>query len=361
MDKLLNKLSGRAYYGLHFQSGVAEYPEFVGESGNPLRIYVDSDTAKAMDPSFRGKPVFVQHKVGISPEDFQEADGYVWKSFFNKSDGNHWAMFLVTTEKGEEAIRNGAKLSNAYFRKTQSGPGEWHSVPYDEKVESAEYEHLAIVENPRYEESIILTPDEFQKYNEDKEAELLKLANSKPKEKKKREGLMFNMFKKTKVESEESAEMKDMVVKLPSSGKELSIEELIQNADEYEKEKENKKKNKKKNEDKEPKEEGMENEDKEKMSLNDEDMGKIVKMVYEKMANMEEEKKKENKKKNDEEDEKTENEEEEDKKAENEKFSPNFIRALQNAGFEYKGEEQEPLKNEVDLTSDQLARGRERY
>lgn len=356
---------------MHFQPGVAEYPEFSGENGKPLRIYVSGDTAKQMDPSFRGKPVFVKHKSDITEEEFQNADGYVWNSFFNKSDGNHWVQFIVTTPKGKDAISKGWKLSNAYYRESESGPGSWHSVPYDSEVKSGKYDHLAIVDTPRYEESNILTTEEFQIYNQEKERELLRLANSKPKKRKgKSEGLMFNMFKKTKLENEESENLKDTVVTLPKSGKELSIEEIIQNADKYlvneeEKDKENKKKNKKNEDMKEPKEEGMENEDKDedKKSMNEGELAEVVKRVHKLVMDSMDEKKMDNE---DDEDKKSENEyDEDDKEKKNTKNSvdPNYILALQNAmaSVGKQNIQNEKVESTVDLRSDQLARGKERY
>ena len=62
-----------------------------------------------------------------------------------------------------------------------SGSGVCHGVDYDNEVTDGEYEHLALVEDPRYEDSIILTPDEFKAYNLEKENELSMLTNSKSK------------------------------------------------------------------------------------------------------------------------------------------------------------------------------------
>ena len=87
--------------------------------------------------------------------------------------------FIVVSDAGHQAIASGWKLSNAYNIKQFAGGGRWHNVDYLKEVVDAEYEHLAIVPNPRYEESIILTPDQFKDYNSKKELELKRLANSK--------------------------------------------------------------------------------------------------------------------------------------------------------------------------------------
>jgi hypothetical protein len=228
----MKDLSGKIYYGLHFQPGVAEYKDIPKEDGSPLRIFVNSDTARKMDPSFAGKPIFVKHKTEVNEEEFSKAVGYVVESFFNKTDGNHWAKFIITKDEGEEKIRDGWALSNAYFRVKESAGGRYHGVDYDTQVNEGMYEHLAIVNDPRYEESKVLTPDQFKQYNSEKEQELLKLANSKNEKTKKERRGMLHIFKREKVEN--SADLENMMVTLPRSGKDITITDLVKNADDSE-------------------------------------------------------------------------------------------------------------------------------
>ena len=213
----------KIFYGLHFQSGVAEYKDL---DGQPM-IYINPDTAKGMDRSFQGRPVFVEHADEVDFHDVQSADGVVVRSFYNKADGNHWAEFLVYTDEGLSKIGEGWKLSNAYEVTEERGSGNWHGVDYDREVANAEYEHLAIVPNPRYADSIILSAEEFKQYNLDKEAELLRLANSKGDK-----VMNFTLFKKEKVKN--SKELADMSVTLPKSKVEKTITQLVNEADEKE-------------------------------------------------------------------------------------------------------------------------------
>lgn len=225
----------KVYYGLHMVEGVAEYKDEQTNNGQPYRIFVGESVIKNMDPTYAGKPLYVLHVDDVNLDALQnEADGYVVESFFNKSDGKHWAKFIVVSDRGHEAIRSGWKLSNAYIPKQFSGGGKWHGVEYLKEVEAAEYEHLALVPNPRYEESIILTPEEFKTYNSDKELELKKLANSLTKGAK----AMFSFFKKTKVDN--AADLEAMSVVLPKTGKEVSLSSIINAADEAEEKKEKK-------------------------------------------------------------------------------------------------------------------------
>lgn len=193
-------------------------------------IYINGDTAKSMDKSFQGKPVVVMHTdepdLSRVHTDF---DGMVIRSFYNKADGNHWAEFVVYTDDGLEKIASGWKLSNAYGITQERGRGTWHGVDYDTEVASAEYEHLAIVPNPRYQDSIVLTPEQFKAYNEEKEDELLRIANSKG------ENKMFKLFKKEAVKN--SDELTSMSVMLPKSKIEKTITQLVNEADSAEEKK----------------------------------------------------------------------------------------------------------------------------
>lgn len=219
---------GSIFYGMHFYPGVAEYQE---PDKAAFRVFLNEDTIRRMDPTFAGRPVFVLHvdDVAESVDELRkEADGWVIESFFNAADGKHWTKFIAVSERAERAIRNGMKLSNCY-RATNLGPGgTWNGVQYAKEITGGEYEHLAIVPNPRYEESVILTPEEFKAYNENKIQELKRLANNKE------DGtpmkVKLNLFRRAKVEN--SADLEGVLVALPKSGREVSIETLVNEADE---------------------------------------------------------------------------------------------------------------------------------
>lgn len=219
---------GNIYYGMHFYPGVAEYQEPEGEA---FRVFLNESTIRAMDPSFAGRPLYVEHVDGVE-EDVDElrgeVDGWVIESFYNKADGKHWVKFIVVSSRGEEAIKSGMRLSNAYFPKSYGQGGMWNGVSYQKEVTAGEYEHLALVRNPRYDESVVKTPAQFKAYNEEQTAELTRLANSKDKKGDKKMGA-FSVFKKSKVEN--SDDIAGMSVMLPKSKKEITLEALINAAD----------------------------------------------------------------------------------------------------------------------------------
>lgn len=219
---------GKVFYGLHFVPGVAEYRDKDG----PYRVYLNSETTKRMDKSFEGRPLFILH-VDEVEDDIEtlkrDADGFVVKSFYNAADGKHWCEFLVLSDEAEELIREGGyRLSNSYYVTHKGPPGTWNGVKYRFEVTAAEYEHLALVPDPRYGESIILTPDEFKNYNEQKLADVPRILNSK----KGSTGMKLTFFKREKVKNSE--EYANIMVALPKSGKQYSILQLVNKADEAE-------------------------------------------------------------------------------------------------------------------------------
>ncbi len=70
-----------------------------------------------------------------------------------------------------------------------------------------------------------MTPEQFKKYNEDSMFELKRLANDTNNGK--GSGMKIQLFKKTKVDND----FADMSVVLPKSGREITLAELIKNAD----------------------------------------------------------------------------------------------------------------------------------
>lgn len=217
------KQNPKIFYGLHMEPGVAEYRD---PEKDPYRILISEETIKNMDATFAGRPVYVKHVDAVDLSNLQnEADGYVVESFFNKVDGKHWVKFIVVSDKGHEALSKGWKLSNAYIPKEMSSGGLWHGVEYQKEVMKGEYEHLAIVPNPRYENSIVLTPEQFKSYNEEKALELQKVANSKG------ETSMFEFLKRSKVENAAAVELEQTSVLLPKSKKEMTIAQLVTDMD----------------------------------------------------------------------------------------------------------------------------------
>lgn len=217
--------SARVFYGMHMEPGTAEY---VDKEGKAYKVFLNEATVKNMNKSFMGKPVYVDHvdKVDLSKVE-REAAGWVVESFYNKYDGKTWCKFLVFSDAGHEAVRKGWKLSNAYFPTAKGASGRWHGMDYRYEIDAAEYEHLAIVPNPRYESSVIMDEDAFRNYNKAKEADLL--TNSQNKKKENTQMSKFNFFKREKVEN--SADLEASMVTIGK--KDMSVASALELAEKF--------------------------------------------------------------------------------------------------------------------------------
>lgn len=205
------------FYCRHMETGTARY--------HNETILINGESIKKMAPSFVGKPVYVNHQ-DVDIENLQaEADGYVTDSFYNTLDGWLWAKFIVVSDKGHDAIRKGWSVSNAYSPSTTSTGGTHHNVLYDREITNGVFNHLAIVNNPRYESAKIFTTAEFKAYQAAKEAELKELQNSK--------GAKKMKFFKNKREEVQELDA-DTLIEL-ENGKTVSVSEMINAVTEKEK------------------------------------------------------------------------------------------------------------------------------
>ncbi len=224
--KLLNgEGKGQVFYGLHMVPGVAEYQEPGKEA---FRIFINEDAIREMGPTFAGRPIFVEHVDEVEENLTKlktEADGWVVESFYNAADGKNWVKFIIVSELGLSAIRRGYRLSNAYIPKSFGPSGLWNGVSYQKEVTSGEYEHLAIVKNPRYEESVVMSPEEFKAYNDEKNVKLERLANSKEE----RGETKMKFWKREAVKN--AADLEGVMVELPKSKTEISLTKLINDHD----------------------------------------------------------------------------------------------------------------------------------
>jgi hypothetical protein len=304
-EKKNAKESPKVFYCKHIQAGVAKYADEM--------LFINNDALKSMMPSMMGVPVYVDHQEVDIDRIQEQADGYVSDCFYNEKDGWFWAKFVAVSDEGHEAIRKGYSVSNAYMPTRTGEGGEWHSVSYDREILEGEYTHLAIVDNPRYEESCIMDCNQFKQYNESLKNQLEELKNSKESNYSIIGGVKMKLFSKKK---EEIKNADDLSIEL-EDGTEVQLSAIVNavKKNEEKEEAEAKKKEEKYNEEDEV-EVG-----KEKMTI------KELKNKYMNLCKKEEEKKNEEdaeEEKKKEEEKKNEEKEAEEKKEEEKKNSKHF-------------------------------------
>ena len=146
----------KRYRALHITPGVVDYTD--GDQRET--VLIKKPALDKMNRSFLGKPVFnFTHKVVdienafdfTSEESDKHAVGLISNVGYDVESGYYFADMMIWDEETQSNIENGYGVSNAYVPEVGPG-GEYNSVPYDEEVTGGEYNHMAIVENPRYEE-----------------------------------------------------------------------------------------------------------------------------------------------------------------------------------------------------------------
>lgn len=237
-NKLKNSISQypKVFFARHIGEGVVSYKNTDG--GEDI-FFIGNDTLKKMNASFTGKPVYIQHQEVPLSQMKERAVGYVVESFYLPEDGKQWLKMLITDDEAFEAIQNGWKVSNAYNVKDLGAGGVWHNIPYKREILDGEYEHLALVADPRYEEAVIMTPEDFKSYKEAKKKELdaMSLDNSKKAvikksvENNKERKTMFQFFTKKKVENMDGVALQDVEVQL-ENGSSMKIGDIVKSVEE---------------------------------------------------------------------------------------------------------------------------------
>jgi hypothetical protein len=129
------------------EAGVCNYSDL--GIGNVL---IRKETIDQMCNSFKGKPVVIEHNFNIKTDNVH---GYVNNIFYNSTDGQHYADFLVHTKEGKEAS-NKLGFGSCSYKPILSGKGgSWHGVEYTNEVIGGEFTHLALTGKPRYENAKI--------------------------------------------------------------------------------------------------------------------------------------------------------------------------------------------------------------
>ncbi len=107
---------------------------------------------------FTGCPVVIDHKNVTDKNAKDVSVGNIFSVWFDERDGYYWCNGIITDKQAIELINQGYSVSCQYEITEYSDniTGALHNGnPYDKVIENGRPEHLAIVNNPRYEGAII--------------------------------------------------------------------------------------------------------------------------------------------------------------------------------------------------------------
>nr|DAD89867.1 MAG TPA: prohead serine protease [Myoviridae sp. ctsip2] len=138
---------GRPFKARFLQAGLVKYDFGV--------CLLQKETIDKFIDTFKGCPVIINHKDNIT-----EADkvGVVQNIWFSDKDGWYWCDGVLTDDKAVKLVENGYNVSCQYAITDYSinNDSKLHNGnPYDKEILNGLFEHLAIVDNPRYEGAYI--------------------------------------------------------------------------------------------------------------------------------------------------------------------------------------------------------------
>lgn len=152
-DKEERHGKGRHFVSRFMEAGLASYKSQGGKM-----ILVRKEALDKFANSMVGCPVIIQH-ADVTDENVKDlAVGYVSRVWFNEADGWYYCEGVVQGEDVETLINEkNWSVSCGYIvtEKDEKG-GIYHDIEYDEEVLNGDFEHLAIVPNPRYREANIV-------------------------------------------------------------------------------------------------------------------------------------------------------------------------------------------------------------
>ena len=142
---------GRNFQSRFIEPGLISYKDVGGDLE-----YLSKSTLDTHAQSFVGRPVVIQHSK-VTPENMEgKAVGYISRVWYNADDGWYWCEGVITNDEAKCLIENGWSVSCGYrVRGTDETGGVYHAIRYRRELTAFEGEHLALVENPRYEGATI--------------------------------------------------------------------------------------------------------------------------------------------------------------------------------------------------------------
>lgn len=141
---------GSKFKSRFIEPGLVSYRDTPGGGLELLR----KETIDRCLASAIGNPLTIGH-VRVTPENMGEVSkGYVTDVSYNVEDGWYYCDGTVDCEKARDLIRGGQSPSCAYAVMSFGPGGSYHGIKFDREITDIVFQHLAIVEKPRYEGAI---------------------------------------------------------------------------------------------------------------------------------------------------------------------------------------------------------------
>lgn len=151
----MNETYAKRYRAPFIEPGIISYEDL--EAGTVL---VRRGALDRMRETFIGMPVVNEDHIDLTPEQAYKVDpesdpqavGIVVAVGTDEYGWDYADLIIWDRATQENIDKNGYSVSCAYMpEKVDSSGGVWHNIPYDEEVIDGSYQHMAIVDTPRYE------------------------------------------------------------------------------------------------------------------------------------------------------------------------------------------------------------------
>jgi hypothetical protein len=126
--------------------GLVKYPKET--------VLVNQAALEQLAKTSYGIPVVIEHPgIQINPETIKSipVHGRVADMHYDEKTDEWSVHFVIDTQEAVDKLNNGWGVSTAWYGDKYGNSGTYNAIPYDRELIEGHYEHLAIVEDPRYE------------------------------------------------------------------------------------------------------------------------------------------------------------------------------------------------------------------
>ena len=150
----LEKGKGRRFTSKFIEPGIIKYSD---DQGKPYVALVKKEAIDRFIGSIIGCPLIIKHH-DVNKDTVEDLRcGIISEVSYNQADGWYYCSGIVWDENAIKNIEElGWSVSCTYVITDEGGGGVYHDMKYDVEFMNGDFEHLALVENPRYEEATIV-------------------------------------------------------------------------------------------------------------------------------------------------------------------------------------------------------------
>lgn len=148
LDRFNIAADARSFDCKFIEPGLVNYKD----QGGGLELLRKETLDRCMSSAV-GNPLTIGHTMVNAANRTDLEQGIVHEYYFNPENGWYHVKGAVDTDRAKELMK--VKRPSCGYRVTSFGPGGvYHGIRYDKEITGIEFNHLAIVDKPRYEDAV---------------------------------------------------------------------------------------------------------------------------------------------------------------------------------------------------------------